>query len=473
MLTDQLELFDKMQQQLMNINSIRSADINSHIQNLYDEGMRYIYLGMGLGDYDHQLSTGLGKLNRFSLSHGNLNYLKYGYIFITRPKLNLNPYNLKADRILNLLNTSDPNSIQAAIRIMLDTKYANTYGAEITARCPYVDWRSPFFTWIINNITDFSGGPNYQLEVDQDNGGYFGEQQAIALSNNSYAKPFDLSISVDDPYGGPIDAAMFYWTYYMQQQYLGSVIAYPEDIDDQILNYTVSIYRFIVDFSGQYIQRAYKYTGCFPISRPGASVADFSKDQPFVEQARHFTIGFKCGSGHVDERDPMIIKEFNDLCERYYPPFSEFPIAKGVKRKNGVAINKSIKSNSIYQNAGEIDKELETNAKHLGLIRNPLLPDFNYTGLPYITFTTRGPRIDFFREKNEYNIELIKEKINKESKEIQKLNELYGQHMAQIVDNYYTDAELNKTNKDLLTTTIESELSNSNYNNYNSDIIIV
>ena len=456
MSTTSLEDFAEMQKQIGKITSEYATSKDAYLQLLYNTGMRYVYQGMGLGDYEYQLATALSKFNRFGLSHGNQNYLKYGYIFITRPHLNLNSMNLKADRILNLLNTTNPNTIRFGIRIMLDTESArgksllglNEYGEteivhekgeiqEAALKCPYVDWRSPFFTWITNNITDFSGGPSYQLETDQDAGGYFGEQQALALANNSYKKPFDLSISVDDPYGGPIDAAIFYWTYVMQQQYLGTVVAYPEDIDDQLLNYTVSIYRFIMDFSGQYIQRAYKYTGCFPISRPGASVADFTKDQPFVEQARHFTIGFKCGSGNVDERDPIIIKEFNDLCERYYPPFANFPVANGIKRNKGtVDTNLSVPKGCVFKSVEEIDEAI----KGTGVIRNPVLPDFNYTGIPYIMFTARGPRLDFYREENEYVTENIKKELNNYSTAIYQINQKVDQQIASIINTYYTNA---------------------------------
>lgn len=451
----QLDTFSKMQAQLAALQKMYTTERDSHLKNLCNTGMEYVYQGMGLGSYEHQLATGLSKFNRFGLSHGNHNYLKYGHIFITRPHLNLNAYNLKSDRILNLLNTTDPNNIRFAIRIMLDTESArgtsflkiDEYGREemvnITGdlqdramRCPYVDWRSPFFTWITNNITDFSGGPNYQLEVDQDSGGYFGEQQSLALANSTYKKPFDLSISVDDPYGGPIDAALFYWTYVMQQQYLGTIVAYPQDINDQLLNYTVSIYRFIMDFSGQYIQRAYKYTGCFPISRPGASVADFSKDQPFVEQARHFTMAFRCGSGNVDERDPIIIKEFNDLCERYYPPFADFPIANGIKKnKDATTPNLNVTKGCVFKSVEEIDEAIAGT----GVIRNPVLPDFNYTGVPYIMFTARGPRLDFYREQDEYTADSIKKKLNEHSTEIWKINQKYSQLIGSIINNYYNN----------------------------------
>lgn len=438
MLTQQLELFAKMQNQLNEIQAQKDKELGSYLERLYKAGMKYVYQGMGLGPYDNQLATALSKFNRFGISHGNQNYLKYGYIFITRPHLNLNPFNLKADRILNLLNVTDPTSIQFAIRIMLDTEYARFEGETYARQCPYVDWRSPFFTWIMNNITDFSGGPQYQLETDQDDGGYFGESQAIALSSNSYSKPFDLSIAVNDPYGGPIEAALFYWLYVMQQQYLGTTVAYPQDINEQVLNYTVSIYRFIMDFTGQYIQRAFKYTGCFPMSRPGASVADFNIEQPFVEQARHFTISFKCGSGHVDERDPIIIKEFNDLCERYYSPFRRFPVGRGLNRNYDGTYDghTPIPRDFLYKSTKEIDEAVNK----IGLIRNLPLPDFNYTGVPYITFTQRGPRLDFFREINEMETEKIIKELNDSSQQIFELNKNYNDQVASILNTYYSDA---------------------------------
>lgn len=407
--------FSTLQEKLADLQRQQKEALDAQREKLYETGIDFVYRGMGLGPYEHQIATSMAKLDRFGLRAGADNYIKSGATFMSRPHLNLSPFNIQTDRILNLLNNSNPESIQFAIRAMLDTEFARGPAAKKVMQCPYLDWRNPFFTWITNNLIEFSGGPTYQLDTYTDEGGYYGEDQSMALANNSYLKSFDLQMTVIDPYGGPIAASIFYWTYAIHSQYLGTILAYPTDIEQRLFNYTVSIYRFLLDFSGSYIQRAFKYTGCFPISRPGASLADFTREQPFVEGARSFSVGFKC-AGRLDENDPIIYKEFNDLVERYYPIFKLFPRAPM-----------------------DLD-ELDAVAGQYGLTRNLYLPDYNYTGIPYITTSSRGPRLDYFREKSEATTAAIIEKLNSVSQEIYTTNENYTAQIDAAIKNYYTQS---------------------------------
>jgi len=430
--------FSQLQQSLSDLQEYKKKALDDYLGNLYKDGLDYISRGRGTGPYGSQLSTVLAKHDRIGIRAAMDNYVKYGLTFITRPHLNLNPHNLKVDRVLNLLNTADENTIQFAIRCMLDTEFARTAAFEKAMKCPFIDWRSPFFTWITNNMQSISGGPTYQIDVDTEEGGYFGEAQSTAKASDSYSKPFDINIEVIDPYGGPIAAAIFYWTYAMDAQYKGWILPYPGDIEEQVLNYTVSIYRFLTDVTGEHIVRAYKYTGCFPISRPGASLADFTRDTPFIEQARSFSIGFRCN--HVDENDPIIFKEFNDLVERYYPVFN--------------------KGNANHRRPMDF-KEVTQWAKSLNLIRNTFIPDYNYTGIPYITFdkSGSGPRLDFFREKDEITIDDIKERIDQTSAEIWQTNKVYEDAISQEIKNYFerytTTTEARDTGITYLTTDVD------------------
>jgi len=448
-----IEEFAKLQKSLSDLQEDKKKDLDNYLASMYEDGMDYISRGRGTGPYKTHLATQLAKHDRIGIRASMDNYVKHGLTFITRPHLNLNPHNLKVDRVLNLLNTDNENSIQFAIRCMLDTDFAGTAGFEKAMKCPFIDWRSPFFTWITNNMQGISGGPTFQLDVDTEEGGYFGEAQSTAKASDSYTKPFDLNIEVIDPYGGPIAAAIFYWTYAMDAQYRGFILPYPGDIEEQVLNYTVSIYRFLTDITGIHIVRAYKYTGCFPISRPGASLADFTRDTPFIEQARSFSIGFRCN--HVDENDPIIFKEFNDLVERYYPVFN----------KGGSAISPDYKEHRKPMTRDQVD----TWAKSLGLIRNTFMPDYNYTGIPYITFdpSGRGPRVDFFREAGEETVADVRARLQAISDNIYYSNKAYNEQISLEIKNYYErfkttteDRNSNNNNIRYLTTDVDIDANN-------------
>jgi hypothetical protein len=389
-MSDELSLFNELQTQLNSLAGNRATAIEDKIQSLYSQGLNAAFLGSGWGEHDHQLINNFSKFNRYGTRFVMDNYVRTGYLFMTRPELNLTDTNLTQNRIMSLLRTTDYRTVQFAIRAYLDTRYARTNGFSRVAQCPFLDWRNPFFTLITNNLTDFSGGPTYQIDAHTEVRWFLGESQSFATGSDSYKKPFDLQVGVVDPAGGPIAAAIKFWMLYIELINSGEMILYPDQIDDQILNYTVSFYRFMMDPSFQYIQRWAKYTGCFPISRNGASVFDYNTRDIFAEGCRKFSIGFRCGSGHVDEDDPIVIKEFNTLVERYFPTMK-------MLRGNG-----SINENGPTEEAVVNENQLDTRATNAGLIRNYILPEYNYTGIPYITYTPRGPRLDIFRTKAEY-----------------------------------------------------------------------
>lgn len=435
-MSDASTLFSTMNQQIAKLNGDRERDVSDKIKALYSDGLNAAYLGAGFGEYSHQISNNFCKLSRYGTRFVMDNYIRTGYTFITRPELNLSPLNIQQNRVMSLLNSFDPRTIQFALRAYLDTRYARGIGLEKVIQCPFLDYRNPFFTLLTNNMTDISGGPTYQIEVATEEGGFYGESQSVAIGSDSYKKPFDLQFGFLDPIGGPIAAVMKFWTLYIELLNTGEMMMYPDQIDDQILNYTVSIYRFMMDPSFQYVQHWVKYTGCFPISRPGASIFDYNSRDIFVDSCRKFSIGFRCGSGKVDEDDPIVIKEFNDLAERYFPSF---------KQLHTITSNSNGKVNITPVDENELDEKCEK----IGLLRNWFLPEYNYTGVPYLVMTPRGPRLDIYRQTNESvpsirfkqdengTVYSILTKVQQSSDELMKINDQYDTKINDERNKYY------------------------------------
>lgn len=433
--------FAQLQATIEALNKARQVAISDLQTMLYLNGLDSVYREKGAGSYTTSIADNISQFDRFGIRFTMDNYNKAGYLFMTRPMLNLSSMNLRQDRIMNLLDTFDNRTIPFAIRAYLDTFFClgnavrgsvpppgdngiiSNPNYEKVLACPFIDVRSPWFNILQNNVTGFSGSPTYQLKTFTEEGGFFGESQSISIGSNSYKEPFDLQLEFLDPAGAPIAAIFLYWTRYMQLVNEGLMVPYPFQIDQQIINYTVSFYRFIMDPSMQYIERWFKYTGCFPIARPGASVADFNRGDVFVEAARKFSIGFRCGSGVVDENDPMVLKEFNDLATRYYSPFAAF------RDLNGMDL-------------------VDNKAKEMGLIRNPLSPEYNYTGLPYINFLEDGrPRLSVFRESNEYAPGITSSyQALQAASTIDSVNKEYDTRITALLEDYYRNISVTSNN---------------------------
>ena len=391
---NELDQFIEYQSNRYTLEQNREKTIREKIQTLYDSGADAAFIGAGWGEHDRQITNNFSKMNRFGTRFVMDNYVRTGYTFITRPELNLSSRkNLRANRIMSLLENNDPCSMQFMIRAYLDTRFARYHGLDRVMQSPLIDYRNPFFTLLTNNLNELSGGPTWQAEVHTDEGGFFGESQSQMSGSDSYKKPFDLQLSFTDPYGGPIDATIQIWNLYRDLLTTGEMIMYPDQEADRIMNYTVSIYRFAMDPSFRYIKRWVKYTGCFPISHPGASVFDFSSKEPYVDQMRKFSIGFRCAGGASIPNNPIIIKEFNDLVERYFPQIRVLRPRKNVSSTGDEPVNVALIDES----------QLVDTVKANGLVMNPILPEFNYTGIPYILDTKNGPRLDVFSATNEVN----------------------------------------------------------------------
>lgn len=388
-----LDTFNNYQRRLLELNNQRRTTTDEKINALYRAGLDASFIGAGWGEHNKQVVNNFGKLNRFGTRFVMDNYIRTGYTFITRPELCLATPNLRNNRIMNLLRNDDPTSIQFMIRAFLDTRFARYHALDRVMQSPFIDHRNPFFVPLTNNLVDLSGGPTYQMEVHTDEGGFYGESQSMAIGSDSYKKPFDLQLSFIDPAGGPVDAIIKFWMKYMELVNTGEMIMYPDQESDRIMNYTVSIYRFMMDPSFRYIKKWVKYTGCFPISHPGASVFDFNTSNVYVDAMRKFSIGFRCAGGASDPEDPIVLKEFNDLVERW------FPAIRCLRPRKKHQSNGDTPINTMLLPEDQIVPTLKAN----NLTMNPLLPEFNYSGIPYILDTEHDPRLDMFSETGELN----------------------------------------------------------------------
>ena len=297
------------------------------------------------GILDESISNFLRELDRFH----NSNYLpqmseQVGNVFITRPKLNLSTANLILDRTMAPLNTMNPMSNAFMIRALLDT-YFTRENWDTVDQSPLINPRNPFLTPLCNGLVGISGWPEINIETEATDGGFFSEDQTYAIGFDRLFKTYNFNLTFKDITSSPIFNIIFYWLYYIAAVTLGDMTAYNFHIDGQRLDYTVSIYQFIMDPTRRYILKWGKATGCFPISLPIGDVFNFSEGSMMTQGSGKFTIPFVVNN--VKYNDYLRIVDFNMLVERYSPGIKDAAI---------------IKSNSPY----------------------------NYVGIPYIVSTPKG-----------------------------------------------------------------------------------
>lgn len=347
-------LFDALNAEIARNNAEREAKGRvdhiiappSNSESLLDYLTNVSFQSSGMGNYYNQFAEFFSCDDRFGRSILPRNSEFAGYTFITRPRLNLSSANLIADRNFAPIDTMSINSVPFMLRCLLDTQFCkDEYDA--ASRCALLNYFSPFNTLLGNAMQSCTGFMDPVLQTETTEGGFFSEDQTYAIGGDRLAKTYDISIQFRDVQGGPVLACLDYWTRYMANLTDGTFIQYPDAIDRNRLDYTVSIYRFIVDRSKRFVTKWAKCTGSFPRTAPIGVPFNKNMGEHFVTASGEFSVPFVVN--HIGYNDPIILKEFNMLVERYAAPVmtTEIYNAKAVNNFHGVPYIIANRANGI------------------------------------------------------------------------------------------------------------------------------
>lgn len=276
--------------------------------------------------------SGFGSLSDINyLTLKGINYLRHGqqfvqttrdhmgFVFFTRPILNLTYDNLaNADPMLHLLNP-DPLSLQNYARVLLDPWGQKGFKkAGGTKRdCPLVDVHNPFIPILSNQIISLSGWKDIALNSYTSPQGVNGEQFVMMEGFYDVSDSFEMNAAFRNIVGDPISIIFQAWIYYIAGcRHLMTMNPYPEFVEQRRFDYNTGIYRFVTDHTGTYITK-YAKTIAAPKTLPTGNVFNFSRDKPFNEANAELSITFTCIGAEYNE--PAIIHDFNRLVATYCP----------------------------------------------------------------------------------------------------------------------------------------------------------
>ncbi len=317
-----------------NLGSFANTDrIRDFVKSVIDTSTHY----SGYGGYTNILQNFLTKIDRYNTAVVPTNSMHRGFTFITRPRLNLTGANLHQHPLLTTLHNSNERSVSFMIRALLDTRLSRgtplaldgaitpdqTVTDEVSefataaAISPLFDPSNPFFVPLMNGLVGISGFPDFVIEPETSQGDFHGGDMTYAKGSDFMNRSQELSLEFRDVGGSIILSCFYYWCMYIALQAKGEVMAYPDDIYERRLNYTVSIYRFITDLTGSQVLWWAKATGCFPRSAPVGALFNISQGEVDIASARNFTIPFTVNDVKVNDAGTLF--DFNQLVERYQP----------------------------------------------------------------------------------------------------------------------------------------------------------
>lgn len=289
-------------------------DLKNFTSSTYRSELDAIFESSGAGSFSEMFKDFFVNVDRFGYKPLPGNSEHSGLTFITRPRLNLTSMSLKQNRVFAPIDTTDTSGIPFAIRCLLDTKFCSD-NFDLSCQSPLVNPYNPFFIPLTNSLASITGFPDPVIQTATTEGGFHGENQSFAIGSDRLGGTYDLTLNFNDIQNSPIRAIFQFWLTCIDCLTKGEMVAYPDDIDEQRLNYTVSIYRFLLDPTKRRITGYAKATGCFPKSMPLGAMFNFDDKSVFNEAGGKFSVPFV--TNKIEYNDYGILLDFIRLCKRY------------------------------------------------------------------------------------------------------------------------------------------------------------
>ena len=313
------------------------------VRNRRAEAVKLVSEANGRGKLDGILAEAFYGFN--SLQNGiNLPHNKdmQGFVFFSRPRMNLSQYNAQKSRILSPLLTNDSNSLQRAVRTLLDPvaqnggsrdhfshrrdKYlknkGSTFDIEFSDKdpndtsnasvanvdSPWVDNKNVFMPILSNAIVSLTGWPDISMET------YRKEGIAAQITADDWVRDygdFDLQATFRNARGDVISTIFRSWIEYMGNVYSGAMAPYPDSLVENEIDYQTRIWRLVLDEKRKYVQKIASAVGCIPIGLGIGANFNLDKNRPYVEDLAEIPVPFRCVG--YEYNDPILIREFNDF----------------------------------------------------------------------------------------------------------------------------------------------------------------
>lgn len=297
---------------------------------IVQELVNFVSRSNGYGNQDESLFNimwGLNNLNPgFNLPY---NTERYGYIFLTRPDLNLSYNNICDHPYLSYLLDSREESVLRAIRIMLDgdswdkatpgTK-ENTYPQYLKSRS--FNRKSPFLNIITNSAISCSGWRDISMDTYTSREGRRKESWSIADGVTEFMGQSQFSISCRSLPGDVILRMHELWLHYMSSVMRGTIFPKPVNLWQGRIDYNTRIFRIITDVGRRNIIRLSSSGPGFPLNAPTGAAANFAIDTPFNAENDQVTINFMCNGERHNHMG--IADDFNACVAMRNPAMSAY-----------------------------------------------------------------------------------------------------------------------------------------------------
>lgn len=281
-------------------------------------GLKRISIDMGLGDPEETVQNILRGTNYRAAGHNiPRNQDHFGYIFFTRPCLNLSYSNVLADPRLTTLLSESKSSINRYVRATLDSKANRGLKPREEILSDLVDPLNPFIPLLGNNTISAVGFPDLLADTWTSEEGLYGEVTSQYDGSPFQFKPWDININFRNIAGDPVTILLDTWVKYGLNVTNGIMAPYPEYEAQNRYDYNTGIWRIVTNSSKTIVTKISRTIG-FPVASPIGAAFNFNEElKPMGEENTQISTQFRCiGFEALDRR---LIEEFNMLHALWNP----------------------------------------------------------------------------------------------------------------------------------------------------------
>lgn len=235
----------------------------------------------------------LKKFNPYRLHDNNTEIFNKGlpFAFFTTPKINLVSENIKRDGFLMYLNQVKPD-------LLSSLSYSNINS---------LSSGRPFIPLLSNRFKGLTL-PDTQMTMKEMHETFYGYKQHLPVGNVNSIAGGEISVEFEENKNIDIIHLIKAWHEYIEGVTRGYFFPSQEAKDKRYIDYTSSIYYFLLDFDGETILHYSKFTGCFPINIPFDMFSQKIGEEPDVPEASiNFAYSYK------EDMNPDILVDLNSI----------------------------------------------------------------------------------------------------------------------------------------------------------------
>lgn len=178
----------------------------------------------------------------------------------------------------------------------------------------FVNYQSPFIPLLTNACMELPGARDFMLGSKETEGDYYGGRLNYPTGAGEINACGEISLTFEDNIWSHVFHLFYSWVLYIDLVSRGEILPRISNIWEKILDYTCSIYVFVLDKDQTTLRGWAKYTGCYPRSVPMGQIMHTAKG----ENDNWRTISIPFSYNHMEYMDPQIFTDFNYVAGTEY-----------------------------------------------------------------------------------------------------------------------------------------------------------